>query len=56
MTYPPADAAFFARRINQDGLDLIKQFEGLHVTPYLCPARIGQSVMGIPVPCGPACR
>jgi lysozyme len=28
------------RRINQDGIDLIKTFEGLHLTPYLCPSRI----------------
>jgi lysozyme len=34
------DDPFFARRINQDGIDLIKEFEGLHVTPYLCPAKI----------------
>jgi len=31
---------FFARRINQDGIDLIKEFEGLHLTPYLCPSKI----------------
>lgn len=31
---------FFARRINGDGIDLIKEFEGLHITPYLCPAKI----------------
>jgi lysozyme len=30
----------FARRINQDGVDLIKEFEGLHLTPYLCPGRV----------------
>lgn len=29
-----------ARQINQAGIDLIKEFEGLHLTPYLCPARI----------------
>jgi len=27
-------------KTNQAGLDLIKEFEGLHLTPYLCPAKI----------------
>lgn len=33
-------AQFFARRINQDGIDLIKSFEGLFLKAYLCPAGI----------------
>lgn len=28
------------RMINQAGIDLIKDFEGLHLTPYLCPAKV----------------
>ncbi len=32
--------AVFPRRINDDGLALIKTFEGLHLTPYLCPGKI----------------
>lgn len=39
MNLPP-DASFLARRTNQDGIDLIKEFEGLHLTPYLCPGKI----------------
>lgn len=39
MTFS-TDDPFFARQINQDGIDLIKEFEGLHLTPYLCPAKI----------------
>ncbi len=39
MTLQPP-APFFARRINQDGIDLIREYEGLHLTPYLCPGRI----------------
>ncbi|MDR3425303.1 MAG: lysozyme [Alphaproteobacteria bacterium] len=31
---------FLTRQINQDGVDLIKEFEGLHLTPYLCPGKI----------------
>ena len=27
-------------KLSQKGLDLIKQFEGLSLTPYLCPANI----------------
>ena len=30
----------FPRRINQDGIALIKEFEGLRLTPYLCPSKI----------------
>jgi lysozyme len=29
-----------AQRINAAGVALIKDYEGLHLTPYLCPARI----------------
>ncbi|MDE2029608.1 MAG: lysozyme [Alphaproteobacteria bacterium] len=32
--------AVFPRRIDQAGIDLIKEFEGLHLTPYLCPGKI----------------
>ncbi len=39
MIMPP-DAPLMPRRINQNGIDLIKQFEGLHLSPYLCPSRI----------------
>ena len=28
------------RMINQAGIDLIKDCEGLHLTPYLCPAKV----------------
>lgn len=28
------------RRINEDGVAMIKDFEGLHLTPYLCPANV----------------
>jgi len=28
------------REINQDGLDLIKHFEGLRLTAYKCPADV----------------
>lgn len=34
------DPAFFMRRTNEAGLELIKAFEGLHLTPYLCPGNI----------------
>lgn len=30
----------FARPVNDAGLTLIRQFEGLHLKPYLCPAKI----------------
>lgn len=33
-------AALFQRRTNDAGVTLIKTYEGLHLTPYLCPARI----------------
>ncbi len=33
-------AILSARRINADGIALIKDYEGLHLTPYLCPAKI----------------
>ncbi|MDR3450731.1 MAG: lysozyme [Alphaproteobacteria bacterium] len=36
----PQASPIFARRINQDGIDLIKEFEGLHLVPYLCPSKI----------------
>lgn len=39
MTFSP-DHSFLARRINQDGINLIKEFEELRLTPYLCPAKI----------------
>jgi lysozyme len=39
MTFSPEDS-FLVRRVNQDGVALIKEFEGLHLTPYLCPGRI----------------
>jgi lysozyme len=32
--------AYFARRTNEDGIALIKEFEGLRLTPYLCPAGV----------------
>lgn len=35
-----ADDVLGPRRVNQDGIDLIKEFEGLRLTPYLCPSRI----------------
>jgi lysozyme len=33
-------AAIFARPVDDAGIALIKQFEGLHLTPYLCPGRV----------------
>ncbi|HEU0117833.1 MAG TPA: lysozyme, partial [Alphaproteobacteria bacterium] len=33
-------AFLVARRTNADGVALIKEYEGLHLTPYLCPAKI----------------
>jgi lysozyme len=30
----------FPRRTNEAGIALIKEFEGLHLTPYLCSARV----------------
>jgi lysozyme len=38
--FPLPPAAIFARRTNEVGVALIKNFEGLHLTPYLCPAKI----------------
>ncbi len=29
-----------ARRVNANGIALIKTYEGLHLTPYLCPAKV----------------
>lgn len=46
MDYIPTSAGSMAstlrstRRTNSDGIALIKDFEGLHLTPYLCPAKI----------------
>lgn len=34
------EAFLRARPICQDGIDLIKEYEGLHLTPYLCPGGI----------------
>ena len=33
-------AMLFMRPVNDAGLTLIRAFEGLHLTPYLCPAKI----------------
>lgn len=33
-------ASWTARRINEEGLALIKEYEGLHLTPYRCPGRV----------------
>jgi lysozyme len=33
-------ASVLPRRINAQGITLIKTYEGLHLTPYLCPAKI----------------
>lgn len=30
----------FPRHVNDDGIALIKEFEGLHLTPYLCPGKV----------------
>jgi lysozyme len=35
-----SDDPFFMRRTNERGVELIKQFEGLRLTPYLCPSKI----------------
>jgi lysozyme len=32
--------AWTARAVNERGVELVKDFEGLHLTPYLCPARV----------------
>lgn len=34
------DTAVFMRRTNEAGVELIKTFEGLHLTPYLCPGNV----------------
>jgi lysozyme len=42
-TIPPTAipaAMLFQRRTNSAGIALIKNYEGLHLTPYLCPAKI----------------
>lgn len=39
MTFSTGDS-FLARRINEDGVALIKEFEGFHPSPYLCPGKI----------------
>lgn len=33
-------ASLFQRRMNDAGVALIKNYEGLHLTPYLCPAKV----------------
>ena len=35
-----AASLLFARRTNAAGIALIKNYEGLHLTPYLCPAKV----------------
>lgn len=43
MTTTPqqqAAASLFQRRANADGIALIKNYEGLHLAPYLCPSKI----------------
>ncbi|MDD3287428.1 MAG: lysozyme [Alphaproteobacteria bacterium] len=35
-----AASRILARKINQDGIDIIKKFEGLHLVPYRCPGKI----------------
>jgi lysozyme len=35
-----AASLLFARRTNTAGIALIKDYEGLHLTPYLCPAKV----------------
>jgi lysozyme len=37
----PLSAAFWLTRdVNDDGVALVKEFEGLHLTPYMCPAKV----------------
>jgi lysozyme len=36
-TYAPS---LFARQVNEAGIALIKEFEGLHLVPYLCPGGV----------------
>jgi len=38
--HPSTPSTLFQRRTNAAGVALIKSFEGLHLTPYLCPARV----------------
>jgi len=46
MDFAPSAQAFapahalFTRRANEAGIALIKEYEGLHLTPYLCPGKI----------------
>lgn len=40
MQTPPAAAMLFQRRTNDAGVALIKNYEGLHLTPYLCPSKV----------------
>src|ERR1700722_5665933 len=35
-----AASLLFPRRTNAAGIALIKNYEGLHLTPYLCPAKV----------------
>lgn len=35
-----AASLFGAQRTNADGISIIKDFEGLRLTPYLCPGKI----------------
>ena len=40
MDNRPVLPAFALRHINDEGLSLIKEFEGFHPTPYLCPGKV----------------
>jgi len=40
MIYTPAVDEVFPRRTNQNGIDIIKEFEGLRLTAYLCPSDV----------------
>jgi lysozyme len=40
QSLPPQAASLFQRRTNAAGVALIKDYEGLHLVPYLCPARV----------------
>ncbi len=40
MLLSSSNALPLARQTNQAGIDIIKTFEGLHLTPYLCPAKV----------------
>jgi len=35
-----AGASLIARPVDAAGVAIVKQFEGLHLTPYLCPGKI----------------